>query len=124
MVKVNVEITGVDDLLNSLRSMKLDDQTRDAALTAGGEHLRSRMEAASPVGHTRKLKDSISKSEVSAEGEILIGPSQGGPDFRAHFPEFGTSKMKATPYIRPTYEREIGPARKIMINVVKERKGL
>lgn len=124
MAKVNVEIEGFEELQNIITKLKLTPEVRGNALKAGGEHMQAEIAKATPVGDTGKLQESIAVGEVSADGKVLIGPSQQGPDYRAHFPEFGTSKMKAQPYMRPTYEREINNVQKIMAEEVKKEMGL
>lgn len=124
MTKFSMKVEGLEKLQHKLANIQLDEATRNRALMAGGKHMRNEISKNTPVGQTGKLKESIATSEVSSDGKILIGPSQQGPDFRAHFPEFGTSKMKAQPYMRPTYEREIKEAERIMGDEVKKGLGL
>lgn len=120
MAKVSVEMNGMEELRRNLQRLQVTPNVRDKALKAGGNHLKGQIVEAVPVGKTGKLKESIAIGEVSSDGQLQIGPSQQGPDFRAHFPEFGTSKMKAQPYMRPTYEREIKTVEKIMAQEVKK----
>lgn len=120
MAKVSVEMNGMEEFRRNLQRLQVTPNVRDKALKAGGNHLKGQIFEAVPVGKTGKLKESIAIGEVSSDGQLQIGPSQQGPDFRAHFPEFGTSKMKAQPYMRPTYEREIKTVEKIMAQEVKK----
>lgn len=124
MAKVSVELEGFEELQERLSQLQLKPETRDRALIAGAEHLQSAIKEGAPVGLTGDLKESISIGEVSPDGQIQIGPARNGPDFRAHFPEFGTSKMKATPYMRPAYEREMKNVEKIMADETKKEMGI
>ncbi|KAA0944155.1 HK97 gp10 family phage protein [Sporosarcina sp. ANT_H38] len=106
------------------RLAELADATniKEDALTESGEHLRQAIYDAVPV-RTGKLKESIIKGEV-VDGVIQIGPSQQGPAFRAHFVEFGTSKMSARPFMRPTFEREKTNIERIMADAIRRGLGL
>lgn len=102
MARVRME--GLQELQNRLASMSNRTNIERKALEAAGEHLQSAITRAVRV-RTGALRDAIEKSEVT-NGKIIVGPSQQGPAFRAHFLEFGTSKMSAKPFMRPTFEVE------------------
>src|SRR5690606_1574350 len=87
------------------------------ALEEAGEHMRKEIQYSVPV-RTGALKATIIKESVQ-NGKILIGPSQQGPAFRAHFVEYGTSKMSAKPFMRPTFEREKSRVESILANEIR-----
>lgn len=124
MSKVSVKMDGLEELQKQLAKFANTEQITKNALTESGEHLRSAIQELTPV---RKgplggaLKASITKGEV-IDGKIQIGPSQQGPDFRAHFVEFGTSKMSAQPFMRPAFESSKSKIEQIMAEEI--RKGL
>ena len=123
-MSVEIKMDGLEQLRNKLKSFANPDPIKKVALEKSGEHLRAAIQELAPVRKGSSggaLKASIVKSEV-IDSEIFIGPSKQGPDFRAHFPEFGTSTQSAQPYIRPGFEQEKSTIEKIMAE--ETRKGL
>ncbi|MBO0586118.1 HK97-gp10 family putative phage morphogenesis protein [Sporosarcina sp. E16_8] len=117
-----IEMTGLAELQARLSQMANATNIEKDALTEAGEHLRKEIQNNVPV-RTGKLKESITKDEV-VDGKIQIGPSQQGPAFRAHFVEFGTRKMSARPFMRPTFEREKTRIEQIMAEQIRRGLGL
>lgn len=120
MTKVTME--GLDELRKKLESFARKSDVEDSALEKAGEHLRQEIQNSVPV-LTGSLKAAIVKGEV-INGKIQIGPSQQGPAFRAHFVEFGTSKMPAKPFMRPAFEREKANIERIMAQEIRKGLGL
>lgn len=124
MSNVSVKMDGLDELRKKLKSFSSPDPIIKVALEKSGEHLRGAIADLTPV---RKgplggaLKAAITKGEV-IDGKIQIGPSQQGPDFRAHFVEFGTKFQKAQPFMRPAFEQQKKKVEQIMAEEI--RKGL
>lgn len=116
----NVTLDGFEELRAKLASFNLKEEVTNDALEKAGEHLRQAVTNSVPV-RTGALKKSITKGKV-VEGKILVGPSQLSPGYRAHFVEFGTSKMPARPFMRPAFEQEKSTIEKIMADEI--RKGL
>lgn len=100
----NITFEGLAGLQNQLANLANRTSVEKKALEKAGEHLRNAITNSVPI-KTGALQGSIAKGEVK-DGTILVGPSQQGPAFRAHFVEFGTSKMSARPFMRPTFEQE------------------
>lgn len=98
--RLSVEIRGVDSLRDRLRMLKphVREGTEAAAREAGrmGEAM---MKGLAPVD-TGRLRDSI-RHEVQG-ATVRLGP--GDEIEYAIFQEFGTSRMAAQPYVRPTVE--------------------
>lgn len=117
-----VAMEGLKELQVKLAELADASQAEKDALTESGEHLRSRIQENVPV-RSGKLKVSIAAGEV-LDKKIQIGPSQQGPSFRAHFIEFGTSKMRAQPFMRPTFEREKKTIEKIMAEQLRRWLGI
>lgn len=67
----------------------------------GAEIILNEMRLLAPV-RTGALRDSLDITEDKTG--VMIGPVRGGAGSRAHFNEFGTVKMAATPFIRPAYD--------------------
>src|SRR5690606_40047230 len=102
-----VEIRGVDSMRDRLRMMRsLVREGTEAAAREGGRMGEATMKGLAPVD-TGRLRDSI-RHEVQGP-TVRFGP--GDEIDYAAFVEFGTSKMAAQPYVRPTVEamrRKIG----------------
>lgn len=122
MSSVDIRMDGFDELLNRLKSLADSEPIAKIALEKAGEHLRGAIENTTPV-RTGALKASIVKDEVK-DNKILIGPSQQGPAFRAHFVEYGTTKMSAQPFMRPTFEQQKTRLQQIMAEEIREGLGL
>ena len=122
-MSVDVKIEGLDELRHRLKSFANPEPIIKVALEQSGEHLRSAIQAITPVGATGNLQEAIVKGEV-IDGKILIGPSQKGPAFRAHFVEFGTSKMSAKPFMRPAFEQQKSKVEQIMAEEIRKGLGL
>lgn len=118
----NVTFEGLEDLQRRLADFSDRTIVEKMALETAGEHLRKEIQKSVPV-KTGALKAAITKGEVQ-NGKIFIGPSQQGPAFRAHFVEYGTSKMSAKPFMRPTFEREKGRIESIIATELRRGLGL
>lgn len=119
-MSVDIKIDGLDQLRNRLKSFANPEPIVKIALEKSGEHLRSTIQEFVNV-RTGELQTAIIMEEVKAL-KTLIGPSNSGPAFRAHFLEYGTSKMRARPFMRPAFEQEKSKIEKIMAEEL--RKGL
>lgn len=117
-----VMMEGFEELRARLAEMANAEAIKKEALEKAGEHLSQSIANAVPV-RTGALKASIIKSEVKND-TILIGPSQQGPAYRAHFLEYGTSKMTAKPFMRPTFESEKSRIEQILKEEVRRGLGL
>ena len=123
-MSVDIKTDGLDQLRNRLKSFANPEPIVKVALEKSGEHLRGAIQELTPVRKGPSggaLKAAIVKGKV-INGKIQIGPSQQGPAFRAHFLEFGTSKMPARPFMRPAFEQEKSTIEKIMAEEI--RRGL
>lgn len=121
-MSVDIKMNGLDELRNRLKSFASPEPIVKNALEKSGEHLRGAIEDSTPV-RTGALKAAIVKGEVM-DGKIQIGPSQQGPAFRAHFLEFGTSKMSAQPFMRPAFEQQKSKIEQIMAEEIRKGLGL
>lgn len=122
MANVSVTMDGLAELQKKLKTFARTEEITNVALEKAGEHLRSSMAELVPVDKG-DLKKAIIKGEV-VDGKILIGPSQQGPDFRAHFVEFGTKFQQAQPFMRPAFESEKSKIEKIMAEEIRKGLGL
>ena len=123
-MSVDIKMDGLDELRNRLKLFSNPEPIVKNALEKSGEHLRGAIQELTPVRKGPSggaLKASITKGEV-IDGKIQIGPSQQGPAFRAHFLEFGTSRMSAQPFMAPALESSKSKIEQIMAEEI--RKGL
>jgi HK97 gp10 family phage protein len=96
------------------------------AVLAGAKILRDEVEARAPVGDTRKLKDNIIVTEPQTDknGEVYayVGPRSEGKDapFYGKFVEFGTSKMRAQPFVEPAFHTKKNDMMHAMAEVMRE----
>ena len=129
MVKNGIELTGIDELLNQLRRKLQNASSRveNKALQAAGEPLAEAMRQKvnrSGYKYAHHIKDNIRVSRVQRrEGVkyVLIGPNR-KTGWRAHFLEFGTSKMSAKPFVEPAFHEKKGEALQILADEM--RRGL
>lgn len=118
----NITFEGLEDLRRQLENLTNRTDVEKKALETAGEHLRKEIQNSVTV-RTGALKAAITKGEVQ-NGKILIGPSQQGPAFRAHFLEYGTSKMSAKPFMRPTFEQQKSRLEQIIADELRRGLGL
>ncbi len=118
----SVTLDGLEALQSRLASLANRTDIERKALEAAGGHLQNAITNSVPI-RTGALQTSITKGEV-ADGKILVGPSQQGPAFRAHFVEYGTSKMSAQPFMRPTFEREKSRIESILSEEIRRGLGI
>jgi len=109
MARREIQLQGIDQLLSELRrrSEAASKRVESKALKAGGEVMAEDMRERAPYSSLDKihLRDNIVVTNVRRKDGVkyvLVGPNK-RVSWRAHFPEFGTSKMPATPYITPAF---------------------
>lgn len=128
MARRDIQLQGIDQLLNQLRMRgeSAVKRVENKALKAAGEVMADDMIERAPYSALDKvhLKENITVSNVRRKDGVkyvLVGPNK-RVSWRAHFSEFGTTKMPATPYIAPAFIAK----RKEALNILAEelRKGL
>lgn len=120
---MKVKYEGFESLLKRLEEVGRIKEAEEASLTKAGEYLRDKIKENVPVQKIvsgGKLRDSIVVSEVK-DGKVEIGSSVSSRvSHRAHFIEFGTSEITATPFLRSTFEVEKGKVEKIIAEEVSK----
>lgn len=107
-----IELQGVDQMLAAIRQKMGDGAKKleNSTLREGGEIFAVAQRERVPVSDIDHLhiRDDIKVSGVRAkEGEkyVAVGPGK-ATGWRAHFLEFGTSKMNAQPFIYPSFHEQ------------------
>ncbi|MGF6356763.1 HK97 gp10 family phage protein [Paenibacillus sp. 4624] len=107
-----IELQGVEQMLSAIRQ-KLGEGAKsleNSTLRAGGEIFAAGQRekvAVSNIDHLH-IRDDIKVSGVRADdGDkyVAVGPGK-KTGWRAHFLEFGTSKMPAQPFIYPSFHEQ------------------
>lgn len=124
---MKVEFTGLEEMRNRLEKMSNSNRIRDEAVKEGAEYFKGKLEenvyANGLKERTGKSKESFVVDNKIIDGTIEVGLSNQKNDaFYLYFHEYGTSKMPARPFMRPTFENEKGNIEKTMADVV--RRGL
>ena len=120
---MKIELDGLKELQNALEQ-RFDTSQNEAVLQKGAEYLKERLEDSV---YDYGLKKRTGKSEqsmaieVSKTGnEVYVGVSNQRSDaFYLYFHEFGTSKFRARPFVRPTFENHM---QNIVDEMAKEMK--
>ena len=121
----DIELTGVDEILNKLQQMGTNiSRLENKALKNAAEPVLQDAKANVPV-RTGKLKKGLKITNVKKkEGVkyILVGVDRGDNSeiFYEKFIEFGTSKMSARPFLQPAYEKNKDNIQKTIANTLKE----
>lgn len=124
-----IELTGIDQLLTQMRRKLQNASSRveNKALQAAGEPIAEAMRDKvnrSGYRYSHHIKDDIRVSRVQRRDGVkyvLIGPTQ-KTGWRAHFLEYGTSKMRAHPFAEPSFHEKKGEALQTLADEM--RKGL
>lgn len=124
-----MELQGVDEWLEALRR-KFDsasERIENRGLRTGGEVMAQAMREKAPydAGHDGDhIRDDIKVSNVRRKDGVkyvLIGPGK-KTGWRAHFPEYGTRKARAQPFVYPAFHET---KREVLQKIADEyRKGL
>ncbi len=118
-----VELTGLDDLLKELNALseRIAARAENKALREGAEILRAAISKRAPR-RTGRLSKSIEKSNVKRSKEgvkyIEVGPNRSA--FYGVFLEFGTSTIRAKPFMAPALEEKRDEIYGTMADVLRE----
>ncbi|WP_373844768.1 HK97-gp10 family putative phage morphogenesis protein [Clostridium sp.] len=121
----DIELTGVDEILNKLQQMGTNiNRLENKALKNAAEPVLQDAKANVPV-RTGKLKKGLKITNVKKKQGvkyILVGVDRGDNSeiFYGKFVEFGTSKMSARPFLQPAYEKNKDNIQKTIANTLKE----
>lgn len=107
---MKIEFEGLKELQKSLES-KFDTSQNQEIVKKGADYFKERLEESV---YNYGLKKRTGKSEKSmaiemsgSANEVYVGLSNQSSDaFYLYFHEYGTSRMRARPWMRPTFENE------------------
>ncbi|TQR28323.1 hypothetical protein C7Y47_22035 [Lysinibacillus sphaericus] len=122
----DIEMLGLQELQQEVQRRLNPENIVDPALQKGAEHLREQLEkSVYQFGfkyRTGRSEKSMIIADKNEDETISIGVSNQSTDaFYLYFHEWGTSKMRARPWMRPTFEREMNRIIEVMKNELKTR---
>lgn len=121
---MDFKMDGLDELMRELENIGKDMQKNaNDAVDKAGDYYQGKVvdrapRRAGPEGGN--LKRHIERTETK-DGETTIFVDQQGPAYYGVMVEEGTSKMRAQPYMYPTYQREKNKLISIMADVLRMR---
>jgi HK97 gp10 family phage protein len=122
----DVEITGLQDILDELKKKSENiSKLENEALKNAAQIVQENAKQKAPVSKTKKehMRDHIVISKISTVNGVKYIKVGVEKDFYyAKFVEFGTTKMKARPFMQPAYEENVEKIQQTMIETL--RKGL
>lgn len=120
---MDIQFDGMDELMQQIERMGSDvNHAKNEALTKGAEHLREKVQSVVRV-MTGNLKANIEISEIK-DGEIEVFVDNQGDAYYGHMLEFGTSRMRAYPFMYPAFQRSTTSINRIMANTLRLKMGL
>lgn len=124
----DVTVEGLDELLSKLELIPQKAESAfDEALNEAADNLIKEMKQTNSFQDASgDLRKSIAKSNVKGTGTdkfIEIGPDK-TTAWRAHFLEFGTSKMTAKPFIEPAHLKTRAQNKELIKKRIKEALGI
>lgn len=125
---MEIEFEGLEELLKNIRKLENMQEAEEEALVAAAEYLKDKIERnvyrTGLNRRTGKAGRTVMMTGVK-NGMIQVGYSNQGNDaFYMYFHEYGTSKMPATPVVRPTFKKESKNIINLMSDVLTKRLGL
>lgn len=135
---VKLDIDGFEEIYAKLKELGASAEGKvNVALEKAIQPIHQEVERTAPYdrkGHRSKrgeghLKDSVPVNKVEKNGTlhyISVGWKKGdnSPHFYAKFLEWGTSKMKAQPFMQPAYKKRKNKAFETFANEIKKGLGL
>lgn len=108
-MSLNIQLLGMEDLTRQIKRLANVEQITEEALNAGAEYFREVLESeVYSHGLTERSGNSGESFVIDTrivDGAINVGISNQDNDaFYLYFHEWGTSKMPARPFMRPTFE--------------------
>ncbi len=115
---VDIEFSGMSDIIDQLELMVANSSVAiDEALKAAAEPiLEEARQTTAFIDRTGKLRKSltVSKTKIKNGQKYVLAGSLNGSIFYSFMVEFGTSKMRARPFLAPAFEHHKEEAYKII----------
>lgn len=123
---MKVEFTGLQELQAEFKTRLDVDNIVEPTVKQAAEYLKKQLEenvySYGFKKRTGKSRDSIVIDSEVKNGTIKVGLSNQRSDaFYLYFHEFGTKKMPARPWFRPTFENEMNRIIELMSLELKRR---
>lgn len=116
---MEIKFDGLDQLVRELENTERDvEKSKQEALEAGGKLLQQRTKEKAPH-KTGVLEGEIQLSDV-ADGQIDVYVDNQGRAYYGSMHEFGTSKMRARPFMGPTFNQSISAIENEMAISIKK----
>src|SRR5690625_5228060 len=120
---MDFEIEGMDELIQSLEQFSSDaPKLKERALKESRKFFKNKVKE-NVVVRTGNLQKHIELSDVDGN-TIFVYVDQQGPAYYGVMIEEGTSKMRAQPYMYPTFHRSRRQIERILANSLREDMGL
>lgn len=118
------KLEGMSQLIAHAKNLelKIDKSTKERALKAGGEFIKSKLEPEIPV-LTGNWKENIVVSDME-KNKVDVGADQQGDAFYGFMYEFGTSRQPARPVYGPVFENNQNKVQDVIGDVIKKDLGL
>lgn len=120
-----LEVEGMENLLNEIDKLgSVGDKIKKLALVKAGEKVKDAIISEAPH-RTGNLKKNIKVSKLKTKDGmdfVEVYPSKDA--FYAPFVEFGTTKVKANPFMSRGYESSSSEAEELIIQEIKKELGL
>lgn len=126
---MNIQFDGLAELQARLAQMADTESIEKQALEKAGEHLRDKLED-KVYSHGLKKRSGLSAKSFVLSREIINGSlkvglsNQNNDAFYLYYHEYGTSKLKARPFMRPTFQQEKAKIEQIIGEEIKRGLGL
>ena len=123
---MQIVFTGLDELKRTLETRLNSEEIRDEALLKAAGYFKEELEenvySYGLKERSGKSKESFVVDKEIVNGQLRVGLSNQNNDaFYLYFHEYGTSKMRARPFMRPTFEREKQKIIDTMARVLREK---
>lgn len=121
----DMKLEGVESLLTELEKLgKEGEKIERIVLVKAGEKVQEAIIKEAPK-RTGKLKKNIKVSSIKRlDGAAFVEVYPSGEVYYAAFLEFGTTKMKADPFMSRGYENSKGEVEELIIEEIKKGLGL
>ena len=117
---MKAELKGMDELMREIENIGRDmKEHKEEALIQAGKFFQEEVKKNTPID-TGNLRNHIELSDVK-DGSIDVFVDQQGKAYYGVMVEEGSSKMKAQPYMYPTYVKSRNKIQSKLVDVLRLR---